>query len=201
MNSKIQSYHQQKMACITLRQSTMFQVLHNQEEYGQTICTRTESSAVRLGQNPDPDHGWGSGAIREPYYQPGGFQVPGGRSIHGERRRHLRPGSFTSFQEFCRLEPFTRTLLPHPNAHHRSGWLLRSQPVQRSASARFKGHHVSGGAASNKSPPPWSQMNKAKRGELRFPIPVGFVYDDEANISFDPDAQVCHVIRLLFDVF
>lgn len=46
-----------------------------------------------------------------------------------------------------------------------------------------------------------AKLNKAKRGELRFPIPVGFVYDDEAHISFDPDAQVCHVIRLLFDVF
>jgi len=46
-----------------------------------------------------------------------------------------------------------------------------------------------------------AKLNKAKRGELRFPIPVGYVYDDEGNITFDPDAQVCHVIQLLFSVF
>lgn len=46
-----------------------------------------------------------------------------------------------------------------------------------------------------------AKLNKAKRGELRFSIPVGYVYDDEGNITFDPDAQVCHVIQLLFSLF
>ena len=31
MNDKIQSFHQQKLACIYLRQSTMYQVMHNRE--------------------------------------------------------------------------------------------------------------------------------------------------------------------------
>ena len=46
-----------------------------------------------------------------------------------------------------------------------------------------------------------AKLNKAKRGELRFPIPVGYIYDDQGNIAFDPDAQVCHSIQLLFSVF
>jgi len=45
-----------------------------------------------------------------------------------------------------------------------------------------------------------AKINKAKKGELRFPIPVGYIYDDEGNITFDPDAQVCHIIKLLFEV-
>ncbi len=46
-----------------------------------------------------------------------------------------------------------------------------------------------------------AKLNKAKRGELRFPIPVGYIYDDQGNIIFDQDAQVCHTIQLLFSVF
>ena len=45
------------------------------------------------------------------------------------------------------------------------------------------------------------KLNKAKKGELRFPIPVGYIYDDEGTITFDQDAQVCHVIQLLFTLF
>jgi DNA invertase Pin-like site-specific DNA recombinase len=30
----------------------------------------------------------------------------------------------------------------------------------------------------------------AERGELRFPLPVGFVYDDEGNTVIDPDSEV-----------
>jgi len=46
-----------------------------------------------------------------------------------------------------------------------------------------------------------AKLNKAKRGELRFPIPVGYIYDDQGSIIFDQDAQVCHTIQLLFSVF
>jgi len=46
-----------------------------------------------------------------------------------------------------------------------------------------------------------AKLNKAKKGELRFPIPVGYIYDDEGTITFDQDAQVCHVIQLLFTLF
>jgi DNA invertase Pin-like site-specific DNA recombinase len=46
-----------------------------------------------------------------------------------------------------------------------------------------------------------AKLNKAKRGELRFPIPVGYMYDDQGNIALDQDSQVCHTIQLLFEVF
>ena len=43
------------------------------------------------------------------------------------------------------------------------------------------------------------KLNKAKKGELRRPLPVGFCYDDEGQIIFDPDEEVRGAIRLLFD--
>jgi len=44
-------------------------------------------------------------------------------------------------------------------------------------------------------------LNKAQRGELRCPVPVGFVYDAEGRVVFDPDQQVQDNVRLLFRTF
>ena len=46
------------------------------------------------------------------------------------------------------------------------------------------------------------KRNKAQRGELRFPLPVGFVYGEEpGSILLDPDAEVQNAVRLVFTVF
>ena len=44
-------------------------------------------------------------------------------------------------------------------------------------------------------------LSKAKRGELRGPIPIGFVYGPNDAVLLDPDAQVQHVIRLFFETY
>jgi DNA invertase Pin-like site-specific DNA recombinase len=43
--------------------------------------------------------------------------------------------------------------------------------------------------------------NAAKRGELRFPLPVGFVYDPNKKIIKDPDEQVMNAITTVFSAF
>src|ERR1700680_2922322 len=45
------------------------------------------------------------------------------------------------------------------------------------------------------------QLNKARRGELEMCPPVGLIYRTDASISRDPDAQVQHAIRLVFETF
>ncbi|MHB1920099.1 MAG: recombinase family protein [Acidimicrobiales bacterium] len=50
------------------------------------------------------------------------------------------------------------------------------------------------------------RMNGAKlaaagRGELRFPLPVGLVYDDEGKTIIDPDAEVQAAVRDVFSAF
>lgn len=45
------------------------------------------------------------------------------------------------------------------------------------------------------------RLNKARKGELRSPLPVGFVYDDEGRTVLDPDSEVRHAVRFLFDTF
>jgi DNA invertase Pin-like site-specific DNA recombinase len=44
-------------------------------------------------------------------------------------------------------------------------------------------------------------LNKARRGELRTILPVGFVYDPDGRIVLDPDQQVQAAVRLLFQTF
>src|SRR5437764_2427064 len=45
------------------------------------------------------------------------------------------------------------------------------------------------------------KLNKAKRGELRFPVPVGFCYDEERRIILDPDEEVRGAVSLVFHLF
>jgi hypothetical protein len=44
-------------------------------------------------------------------------------------------------------------------------------------------------------------VTKARRGEYRCPLPVGFVYDPLGNVVLDPDAQVRETIQHFFDTF
>lgn len=44
-------------------------------------------------------------------------------------------------------------------------------------------------------------LAKAKRGELRIGLPVGFVYDPQDKVRLHPDVQVRQSIRLLFETF
>jgi DNA invertase Pin-like site-specific DNA recombinase len=48
----------------------------------------------------------------------------------------------------------------------------------------------------------WSgRLNKARRGELAFPLPSGYVRRPSGEVAFDPDEQVQTVIRLIFTQF
>jgi DNA invertase Pin-like site-specific DNA recombinase len=44
-------------------------------------------------------------------------------------------------------------------------------------------------------------LNKAQRGELKMPLPVGLIYDDEPKVILDPDQQVQQALRAFFATF
>lgn len=45
------------------------------------------------------------------------------------------------------------------------------------------------------------KLNKAKRGELGFSVPIGYVRRPSGEIQFDPDEQVQQVVKLIFRKF
>lgn len=44
-------------------------------------------------------------------------------------------------------------------------------------------------------------LNKAGRGELRVPLPIGLVYTPDGRVALDPDRQVQDTVRLFFATF
>lgn len=44
-------------------------------------------------------------------------------------------------------------------------------------------------------------LNKARRGELKMPLPVGFLYDERDKVVLDPDRQVQESLRCFFETF
>lgn len=44
------------------------------------------------------------------------------------------------------------------------------------------------------------KLNKAKMGELRFPLPVGYVWEDD-KVVLDPDQEVQGAVRTVFELF
>ena len=45
------------------------------------------------------------------------------------------------------------------------------------------------------------QLNKARRGELSMPTPLGYVVGPDGKLMLDPDEQIQSIVRLLFDTF
>lgn len=45
------------------------------------------------------------------------------------------------------------------------------------------------------------KLNKARRGELAFPVPTGYVRRPSGEVVFDPDEEVQRVVRLIFRKF
>jgi hypothetical protein len=44
-------------------------------------------------------------------------------------------------------------------------------------------------------------LNKASRGELKMPLPVGLCYTEHGQVGLDPDQQVQQALRLRSDTF
>ena len=45
------------------------------------------------------------------------------------------------------------------------------------------------------------KINKARKGELHFPLPVGFIYNEDPAIIKDSDEQIRGVVSLVFEAF
>ena len=201
MTSKIQSTHLEKPAYVYIRQSSMGQVRHHQESTERQYALKDK--ALQLG--------WSADMIRILDRDLGisGAQMAGrkdfqmlvadvsmrkvGAVFSLEASRLSR--SNTDWYRLLELCAFTETLIIDEDGFYNPAdfndqLLLGLKGTMSQAELHFLRARLQGG-----------KLNKAKKGDLRSPLPVGLVYDDQGCTVFDPDSEVRATVRLLFDVF
>ena len=201
MNDKIQAFHQQKTAFIYLRQSTMYQVMHNLESTNRQYAL--QEKALQLGWDHssirilDSDLGQsGSHTTGREDFKSLVAEVSMGNVgaifVLEASRLSRSSADWNRLLELCSL---TCTLIIDQDgcydpSQFNDQLLLGLKGTMSQAELHLIKARLHG-----------AKLNKAQRGELRFPIPVGYIYDDQGCITFDNDAQVCHTIQLVFSVF
>ncbi len=201
MISKIQNYHKDKIAYVYLRQSTMGQVRYHQESTERQYALKER--ALELG--------WSSKMIRVIDSDLGisGSQMTNregfktvvadvtlkqvGAVFALEASRLSR--SNTDWHRLIEICCITDTLIIDEDgcynpADFNDQLLLGLKGTMSQAELHFLRARLLGG-----------KINKAKKGRLKFPLPVGFCYDDEGNIVLDPDNEVRSAVELVFTTF
>ena len=201
MNPKISDDHRRKPAYIYLRQSTPGQVRHHQESTERQYALREKAI----------DLGWSEGTVRILDRDLGktGTEMTArddfktlvadvsmgqvGAVFALEVSRLARSNlDWHRLLELCAL---TATLVIDEDgcydpADFNDGLLLGLKGTMAQAELHFLRARLQGG-----------KLNKAKRGELRFPLPVGYGYDDDSHIIMDPDDEVRGAVGLVFRLF
>jgi DNA invertase Pin-like site-specific DNA recombinase len=200
-HGKIHARHLKRQAYLYVRQSSLRQVLENTESTERQYALKQR--ALALGWSPeqivvvDTDLGQSgaSSADRE------GFQrlvtdVGLGRAgiVMGlEVSRLARNNAdWHRLLEICALAD---TLILDEDgiydpAHFNDRLLLGLKGTMSEAELHLLRARLIGG-----------MMNKARRGELRCRLPIGFVYDGAERVVLDPDSQVQGAVRLFFETF
>jgi DNA invertase Pin-like site-specific DNA recombinase len=201
MNPKIQPHHLSKPAYIYLRQSTPSQVRHHQESTERQYALREK--ALELGwsgsliRTLDRDLGkTGTEMARREDFKTLVAEVSMGQvgavfalEVSRLARSNL---DWHRLLELCAL---TETLVIDEDgcydpADFNDGLLLGLKGAMAQAELHFLHARLQGG-----------KLNKAKKGELRFPVPVGLCYDEQTRIVMDPDEEVRAAVGLVFSLF
>lgn len=200
-HQKVTARHLARSAYLYVRQSTMRQVVENTESTERQYALRQR--AVALGWpvdsviviDSDLGQSGASAADRE------GFQklvseVGMGRAgiVLGLEVSRLARNS-TDWHRLLEICALTDTLILDEDgiydpAHFNDRLLLGLKGTMSEAELHVLNARLRGGL-----------IHKARRGELRCRLPIGFVYDPQDRVVFDPDTQVQESVRLIFQTF
>jgi DNA invertase Pin-like site-specific DNA recombinase len=198
---KVTARHLRRAAYLYVRQSTLRQVLENTESTQRQYALRQR--AVALGWSLDQvvviDSDLGqsgaSSADRE------GFQrlvrdVGLGRAglVMGLEVSRLARNS-TDWHRLLEICALTDTLILDEDglydpAHFNDRLLLGLKGTMSEAELHVLRARLRGGI-----------LNKARRGALEVPLPIGFVYDGARRVVLDPDQQIQGTLRTFFATF
>jgi DNA invertase Pin-like site-specific DNA recombinase len=198
---RITSRHLRRNAYLYVRQSTLRQVVENTESTERQYGLRQR--AIQLGWTQeqivviDSDLGQsGASAADREGFQYLVAEVGLGRAgiVMGLEVSRLARNSadWHRLLEMCAL---TETLILDEDGlydpgHFNDRLLLGLKGTMSEAELHVLKARLQGGI-----------LNKARRGELMMPIPIGFQYGPEGHVLLDPDREVQESLRLFFETF
>src|SRR5215831_2972967 len=200
MMSKIAEQHLSRVACIYIRQSTQGQVRFNQESTERQY--NLKNKAQSLGWSPekirildrDLGHSGAHTTNRDDFKTLVSDVAMGqvGAIFSLEASRLAR--SNKDWHRLLELCAITKTLVfdgdgCYDPADFNDSLVLGMKGTFAQAELHIIRARLHGG-----------KLNKAQKGELRFPLPVGLVFDGE-NIVLDPDQEVQGAVRAVFELF
>ena len=199
-HQKVTAAHLSRDAYLYVRQSTIRQVFENTESTTRQYALRER--AVALGWSVervhviDSDLGQSGATADREGFQRLVSEVGLGRVgiVLGLEVSRLARNS-TDWHRLLELCALSDTLIldedgVYDPAHFNDRLLLGLKGTMSEAELHVLRARLRGGI-----------LSKAKRGELRGPIPIGFLYDPNDRVVLDPDAQVQKAIRLFFDTY
>jgi len=201
MTDKITPQHLQKTAYAYIRQSTMGQVRHHRESTERQYALQDRARSFGWLANRikvlDGDLGCsGSSMTNRNDFKTLVADVSLGNVgavLALEASRLAR--SNADWHRLIEICGITRTLIIDEDGCYdpsdfNDGLLLGMKGTMAQAELHFICSRLQGG-----------KLNKAKKGELRFPLPVGYVFDEANRVVKDPDEQVRSAIELVFSAF
>src|SRR5450759_5266607 len=201
MSATIEVKHRSRPAYVYIRQSTLAQVRHNQESTERQYALKDKALTLGWPQRSikvlDRDLGQSGAQMsgREDFKTLVADVSMGqvGAVFALEVSRLARSNlDWHRVLELCAL---TDTLVIDADgcydpADFNDGLLLGLKGTMAQAELHFLRGRLLGG-----------KLNKARKGELRTPLPVGFCHDDEGRIIVDPHDEVRGAVQLVFRLF
>ena len=199
-HQKVKATHLKRNAYLYVRQSTLRQVFENTESTERQYALRQQ--AVALGWQHDrvvvidTDLGQSGAATDREGFQKLVTEVSMDRAgiVLGLEVSRLARNSMDWHRllEICAL---TDTLILDEDgiydpAHFNDRLLLGLKGTMSEAELHVLRARLQGGI-----------LNKARRGELFVRPPMGFVYTAEGKLILDPDQQIQHTLRMVFETF
>ena len=198
---KVKATHLRRQAYLYVRQSTLRQVLENAESRDRQYALKNRAVALGWPQERiviiDSDLGQSAASAADR----AGFQrlvadVGLGRVgiVLGLEVSRLARSS-VDWQRLLEICSLSDTLILDEDGiydpgHFNDRLLLGLKGTMSEAELHLLKARLRGGV-----------LNKARRGELKTPLPIGLVYDAQDRVQLDPDQQVQQALRLLFATF
>ncbi len=201
MNPKISDQQQTKPAYIYVRQSTLAQVRHHQESTERQYALRQKATELGWSETSirilDRDlgisgaHTTGRTDFKTLVADVSMGQVGAVFALEASRLARSN-ADWHRLLELCAL---TRTLVIDEDGCYdpgdfNDGLLLGLKGTMAQAELHFLRARLLGG-----------KLNKAQKGELRLPLPVGLCHDENGHIVPDPDEEVRGAVSLVFRLF